>query len=284
MLWKQKEIWPGISTSDEFNYHDFNATTVKKVEAKAQKKGYRTILQSAIATLTCHGPTKAIDAVCSEPEEWANICKLVGVWTKEKRNGVTVRISYIYDSKEQSSGGSSEESQAEPKAKKPRHQTDEDISDSDDILDSSESTISTNSEPIKKKDKKDKKRVRNSTTAKQEKKALERRAIEKQHGHHGHKLMKRWLCDSHQCQNRTHYCWQPHGPDDIAGKHFRLNTQDITRWNSALGKRKRGVTVEAPSEGLQRRLIRFHELAYSARKKKPESEVQSIASPSPGMT
>ena len=67
VLWKQKEIWPGTSTSDEFNYHDFNATTVKKVEAKAQKKGYRTTLQSAIATLTCHGPTKAIDAVCNEP-------------------------------------------------------------------------------------------------------------------------------------------------------------------------------------------------------------------------
>ena len=178
-----------------------------------------------------------------------------------------------------SSGGSSEESQPELKAKKPRHQTDEDISDSDDIPDSSGSTISTNSKPLKKKNKKDKKRVRSSTTAKQEKKALERRVIEKQHGHHGHKLMKRWLCDSNQCQNRTHYYWQPHGPDDIAGKHFRLNTQDISRWNSALGKRKRGVTVEAPSERLQQRLIKFYKLAHSARKKKPESEVQSITSP-----
>lgn len=35
ILWKEKEIWPGTSMSNEFNFHNFNTAAIKKVEAKA---------------------------------------------------------------------------------------------------------------------------------------------------------------------------------------------------------------------------------------------------------
>ena len=97
--------------------------------------------------------------------------------TTEKRKGVTVTI-YIYDSKIDASESSDDSSDAE----KSVHLTDEELSDdSPDAFNSSLS--SSDSLPIRKKQKTVSKKTvkstgkKSSTTAKQEKKALERKAI-----------------------------------------------------------------------------------------------------------
>ena len=162
--WKGKEIWPGTCKSSDFSYQNFNASTVKKIDERAQKKGYRTILRNAIAIISCSGNMKAIESSCTGSDEWEQVRGLAESWLGEKRKGVTIRMQCIYDSKDESSEGSATSEDKRPKSSKNRRnrdETDEDpASNSDSISTLSSHSISSDGEPQQKKKDKHKKTVR----------------------------------------------------------------------------------------------------------------------------
>lgn len=254
-----------------------------------------------MAIISCSGLSKDMLHECEDSDSWEKVCGLVAFWiNEEKKKGVAVKISHKYDNKAEPPTESVSSSSEDEKttAKKHSYSTDGDVFDSDAssaFSSLSSSSASTDSQAKTKKSSRTKKKktrkARNSVTAKQERKALERKAIEKRHGRYGHKLMKRWLCSTPSCQNESHHCWQPFEPDEVAGKHFRLVSQDISLWNIALAKRKLGVSVETPPGRLQARLIKRYDRAHAAKKKEvdseakkkePEAHIAAISPPSAG--
>ena len=203
-------------------------------------------------------------------DEWEQVHELAQQWISEKRKNVTVRLTHGYDSKElQSSDDSStdestheaeadessdeeeQQQQSPKKSKKRRHRLDE-TSDSDSSTTSSSSSSSDNRRKKKKKtDKKGgKQRKSSSVTAKQKEHSKKMRRLEKKQGGYGHDLMKRWLCDTQACVNRTHYCWQPEG---VGGLHYTLHSEIINRWSKAMTRQE--CTVSDPAQHIKDQLF-----------------------------
>lgn len=251
VMWKEKDLRPGCTTSTGFDFHQFNTEAIQAVDNKASKKGYRMILKSAIATLSCSSNQKSMASRCSDESEWKLVHTLAIQWLEEKRKGVTVRIVHTYGPKEDSSSSEQESSDEAPPAKKQKKNqpaSDEDSSSND----SSDSYFSTASESeAKKKKKKAKKPKSGSATAKQIHHAKEARKLEKKLGQEGHKIMKITACAKPGCPGRTHYCWQPEG---ASGPHYLLQGDQVTKWNKALARKEPGVDVETPPRKIQNQL------------------------------
>lgn len=69
VLWKGKEVRARSATSKRFDVHDFNTAAIQAVKEKANKKGYRVVLQSAIAALSKSGGIKSMDSQCRDMTE-----------------------------------------------------------------------------------------------------------------------------------------------------------------------------------------------------------------------
>ena len=48
-------MFSGIKSSDRFNFNTFSGNSIRKVSNKADKKGYKTVLQQATAVITYSG-------------------------------------------------------------------------------------------------------------------------------------------------------------------------------------------------------------------------------------
>ena len=277
VLWKGKELRPAVMTSKEFDFQKFNAAVIQSVEKKANKKGYRTVLQKAIATLACAGNQRSIDTFCSDESEWRAVDGLARQWLEEKRKGVSIRITHTYGPKEDSSDSesSSEEPPPPPSKKQKKNEISDEESSSNDSSDSGFSTPSESDQ--RKKKKKQKKEKENektlksgSATARQIAHAKKANKLDKQLGFKGYQLMQRWECQKPGCPGRTHYCWQPDGP---GGKHYILRGEQISKWNKAMARDYPGVSVETPPLSIQQQLTDWWDKAQTA--KAADKEVKS---------
>jgi len=59
-----------VKAGHTFDFKTFNSLAIKKVEEKASKKGYTIIQQSALATISVGGNTKAIVDQCIDSTDW----------------------------------------------------------------------------------------------------------------------------------------------------------------------------------------------------------------------
>ncbi len=70
VLWKEKEIFPRVMAGHKFVFKTFNSLVIRKVAEKASKKGYAIIQQSALATISVGGNTKAMVGQCIDSTDW----------------------------------------------------------------------------------------------------------------------------------------------------------------------------------------------------------------------
>ena len=107
VLWRGKEVFSGVKSSDKFDFDTFSGEAIKKVSEKADTKGYKTVLQLATAVITCSGNQANMASECGNLEQWDNINSVAKTWLEDKRKGVTVKILHKYDQKEESSDSES---------------------------------------------------------------------------------------------------------------------------------------------------------------------------------
>ena len=240
VLWRGKEVFSGVKSSDRFDFDTFSGDSIRKVSNKADEKGYKTVLQQATAVITCSGNQASITSQCGDSQEWDNVDGVAKTWLEDKRKGVTVKILHTYDRKEASSENKSSSSSpipTSPLKKKRKGRLDKYTFSSDDdssSADTSSSTESNNSDSSsdkkkkqkKQKDKKKKKMKGTSTTAKQKEFYRRTKELDKKNGRFRHQLMKRWRCDSASYSNKNHYYWQPEGS---ANTHMTLFDRQICR-------------------------------------------------------
>jgi len=120
-----------VKAGHTFDFKTFNSLAIKKVEEKASKKGYAIIQQSALATISVGGNTKAMVGQRIDSTDWGNVAAVAKKFIKEKRKQVQVHVVYKYDSKAEESSDSSSGSPP-PKKTKYDNSTDDDlVSDSD---------------------------------------------------------------------------------------------------------------------------------------------------------
>ena len=69
----------------KFDFETFNSLAIRKVAEKASKKGYTIIQQSALATISVGGNTKAMVGQCIDSTDWDNVASVTKKFIKEKR-------------------------------------------------------------------------------------------------------------------------------------------------------------------------------------------------------
>ena len=292
VLWRGKEVFSGVKSSDKFDFDTFSGNSIRKVSKKADEKGYKIVLQQATAVITCSGNQASIILQCGNSQEQDNVDGVVKIWLEDKRKGVIVKILYIYNRKEASSENKSSSSPIPISLLKKKRKARLDkytFSSNNDSssIDTSSSTKSNDSnlsldnkkKQKKQKDKKKKKSKGISTTAKQKEYYRRIKELDKKKGRFRYQLMKRWRCDSATYSNKNHYCWQPEGS---ANTYMILFDRQICRWNKALARGKKDVTVDNPPEKVKKQLYAMLAQAQNAKKayKDKEEEAPPLA-PSP---
>ncbi|MCJ1280062.1 hypothetical protein MMC21_007887 [Puttea exsequens] len=279
VTWRDHDIWNGASTSAIFDFATWHSEAIKRVDTIAEKGGYRVIMQTGIATITCSGNVQKFDNDCKGLDEWESISDVLRqMGINDKRKGLQVRLLYAFDKKE--SPGFIEPNAGE----KHSYSTDEELTSGDDSLKHADRDCLIVKNPKKK---------RSTETQRQEVKARERQQIAQSEGQFGHAILPRLHCDSHICSSRGHYCWHSKGDHPYAGKHFRIETPDVSRWNTALAakaRRKRDgqdtqedkVSLDDPPPGLQDAMIQRYEQSI-AQKRGGKNTTISPASVSPAI-
>ena len=215
VLWRGKEVFSRVKSSDKFDFNTFSGEAIKKVLEKADAKGYKTVLQLATAVITCSGNQANIASECGNLEQWDDVNSVAKTWLKEKRKGVTVKILHKYDRKEESSDGESSTSSTPASPPKKKYKALKDkyrfSSDNPSSTETSSSEDSDSDSGLKRKkkrkDKNKKKKTKKSMSTSAKQKEFYRRVeeLDRKKGRFGHDLIKRWFYDSAACGNKNHY-------------------------------------------------------------------------------
>ena len=107
VLWRGKEVFSGVKSSEQFDYDTFSGDSIIKVSRKADNKGYKTVLQHATAVVACSGNQANITVQCGDSDEWNDVSGVAKRWLEDKKKGVAVKILHKYDRKEASSDSES---------------------------------------------------------------------------------------------------------------------------------------------------------------------------------
>ena len=271
-FFNKESIWGSSKVSNKFDFRAWNAEQNKRISDYSMQKGLRLIRYKGSALITCSGAPQKQDLELNDEEDWETVTDLAFLWSEEKRKNISVFIAIHYGNRPLKDGESFDPrpktTQEAPAAKK-RMKISKPVQLSSDDDDQGGSAVPDNNDnqPKKKKIKSEKK-ARASATSRQKKKVQERQEIDQSNGIYGMELMKRWSCDTTTCPNRTHYCWQ------IGGKHLKLFTNHIARWNAAIVVGE--ATVNDPPRNLKGDLYTMLMEGPKINQKKKDNDISAV--------